>query len=147
MLDMVKRLVNQELRLGLVGDLPPEWHVHLAHGFRRQAHLLRREREHFAFLHFNGIRPDGDEWFKGGVWQYCLEGECKDDAALQKEFRQTWMLAEPYVHMPWPVAQYLGKGSGPGNKIHIETRCPANEPTCDATQFLGSSGANETLSR
>jgi hypothetical protein len=130
MLDIVKRLVNNELRLGLVKDLPPEWHVHLAHGFRRQAHTLRRTHQHFGFLHFNGMRAMEDEWFKGGVWQYCLEGECRNNETLQEEFRQTWMLAEPYVHMPWSMAKYLGKGPGPGNKILIETRCPTSEPSC-----------------
>jgi hypothetical protein len=132
-LQRVKDLGNNELKERLVGDLPREWHVHLAHGFRRRAHLLRKKRPRFGMLHFNGRRGNHEEWWKGGIMKYCMEGECANNIKMQEDFRQTWMLAEHYVTIPWTNAMYLAKGHAgerAGKKIRIEKRCPANEESC-----------------
>jgi hypothetical protein len=107
--------------------------VHLAHGYRRRTHLLRKKRKYFGMLHFNGKRGNREEWWAGGIMKYCMEGECANNTAMQQAFRQTWMLAEPYVTMPWSMAMYLGRShaGAKGKPIHIESRCPTNEAGCD----------------
>jgi hypothetical protein len=133
MLNRVKDYLNNEVKQRLVGDLPLEWHVHLAHGFRRHTHLLRKKRKQFGMLHFNGKRGNQEEWWAGGIMKYCMEGECANNTDMQEAFRQTWMLAEPYVTMPWSMALYVGRShaGAKGKRIHIESRCPTNEAGCD----------------
>jgi hypothetical protein len=113
-----------------------EWHVHLAHGYRRQAQRLRKDRPNgFAMLHFNGKRATNSEtWWAGkaGIYQYCAESEdCMSKRNHQRAFRQTWNLAEYYVRLPFEHAVYLGSTlAGPegGVPLQIQTRCPASGP-------------------
>ena len=93
----------------LVSDMPKEWYIHLAHGFRRNVHLLKEKRTNIAMLHFNGMRKEGERWWEGGVWYYCDESEsCKHNATIQQHYRETWNLAEYYVHLPWDMTKFQG---------------------------------------
>jgi hypothetical protein len=68
-------LVREKNRT-LVGDLPPAWHVHLAHGFRRkEPHSLYRNRTGVGMVHFNGLRSSEQHYWdgQGGVLWYCKE--------------------------------------------------------------------------
>jgi hypothetical protein len=129
-------LLRNISQLPLIGDLPPEWHVHLAHGYRRKTQWLRQERPNgFAMLHFNGKRANSETWWSGksGIYKYCTESEdCKTKRKYQQAFRQTWNLAEYYVHLPFEHALYLGstlaRTDDGGVPLVIRTRwCPASE--------------------
>jgi lipopolysaccharide biosynthesis glycosyltransferase len=139
MLELVKKHLVENLKQNLVGDLPREWHVHLVPWYQGHAHELRTDLPHFGMLHFNEAERDNkDTWFKNGIWWFCEEGKGLGNTEYLEMCRQTWMLAEPYVHMPWSMALYLGRSQarrGAPAKIHIETRCPANEETCELASY------------
>jgi hypothetical protein len=139
-------LLRNISHLPLIGDLPLEWHVHLAHGYRRKTQWLRTERPNgFAMLHFNGKRASNSEtWWSGksGIYKYCTEAEdCKAKRRYQQAFRQTWNLAEYYVHLPFEHALYLGstlaRPENGGVPLVIETRCPASVMASGGSERCG----------
>ena len=132
LLHRVKELLRNR-NLTLIGDLPKEWHVHLAHGFRRKAHLLRVKRPRIGMMHFNGKRDNDEVWWEGGIWRYCDEGDCQNNTSMQQDFRESWNLAEYYVHQPWSMAKYMGMSYAgeAGKALKISTRCAANEVDCN----------------
>jgi hypothetical protein len=121
----------------VVGDLPASWHVHLAHGYSRgrAQRLGETHPEGFGMLHFNGLRSGAVTWWAGrdGVMRYCDEA-CRSDQRAEQAVRETWNLAEYYVHLPFAHAKRLGRslvsGHDGGTPLVVRTTCPAVMPDC-----------------
>ena len=98
----------------IFGSIPKEWDIHLGHGFRGDPHLIKTEREEgIGMLHFNGARPN---FFKQGLMQYCDRTKsCSRVEDNKKMFRETWMLAEYYIRLPWKWVNFMRQSMVVGN--------------------------------
>lgn len=101
LLELVKK-DNPEI----FGPIPKEWDIHMGHGFRKDPHLIKTERENgIGMLHFNGARPN---FFKNGLMQYCHRTQsCSRDKENKKIFEETWMLADYYIKLPWKWVNFV----------------------------------------
>ena len=88
---------------------------------------ILEKKKYFGFLHFNGIRNNDATFWKhpgGDVMMYCDRSSSCSSSELQKEkFRQSWMLVDYYIRMPWDLTRAWGtskvRSGGTGHPLMV----------------------------
>ena len=93
------------------GRLSPEWDVDLSRSRDAPQQILEKKK-FFGYLHFNGIRPNEETFWKrpgAGLMQYCdRSADCSSSKLQKRKFRQSWMLADYYIRIPWSLTRAWG---------------------------------------
>jgi hypothetical protein len=94
-----------------VGTLPPQWDVHLGHGWQKRSQsLLEIQKEGVGMMHFTG-KKGGNSYFDNGFERYCKRApNCRVKRDMDA-VSQSWGLADYYVRLRWTWVVYFAKSS------------------------------------